>query len=63
MSSMELSGIEKTKIERVRKFFDEVNRKINPKNAKYDVVNSYRKLMEIVGVEAVPAQPELNRGV
>ncbi len=63
MSSMELREIEKTGIECARKFFDEVNRKINPKNVKYDVVNSYGKLMEIVGVEAVPAQPELNRGV
>ena len=55
MSSMELREIEKTKIECARKFFDEVNRKINPKNVKYDVVNSYGKLMEIVGVEVVPA--------
>ncbi len=50
MSSMELRGIEKTKIECARKFFDEVNQKINPENVKYDVVNSYGKLMEIVGV-------------
>jgi type III restriction enzyme len=63
MSSMELREIEKTKIECARKFFDEVNRKINPKNVKYDVVNSYGKLMELVGVKTVPAQSELNRGV
>lgn len=50
MSSMELREIEKTKIECARKFFDEVNRKINPKKVKYDVVNSYGKLMELVGV-------------
>ena len=63
MSSMKLREIEKTKIKCARKFFDEVNRKINPKNVKYDVVNSYEKLMEIVGVQSVPAQPELNRGI
>lgn len=53
MSSMELRGIEKTKIECARKFFDEINRKINPDNVKYDVVDSYGKLMEIVGADAV----------
>ena len=52
MSSMELRGIEKTKIECAKKFFDEVNIKINPKNVKYDVVDSYGKLMELVGVNA-----------
>ncbi len=50
MSSMELREIEKTKIECARRFFDEINRKIHPKNVKYDVVDSYSKLMEIVGV-------------
>ena len=48
MSSMELREIEKTKIECARKFFDEINRKINPDNVKYDVVNSFGKLMELV---------------
>jgi hypothetical protein len=32
-------------------------------NVKYDVVNSYGKLMEIVGVKAVPCQPEQNGGI
>lgn len=50
MSSMELREIEKTKIECASKFFDEINRKINPENVKYDVVDSFGKLMEIVGV-------------
>lgn len=50
MSSMELRKIEETKIECARRFFDEINRKINPENVKYDVVNSYGKLMELVGV-------------
>jgi hypothetical protein len=49
MSSMELRPIEQTKIECARKFFDEINRKIDPKHVKYDVVTSYGKLMEIVG--------------
>ena len=53
MSSMELREIEKTKIECARKFFDEINRKINPENVKYDVVNSFGKLMEIVGAGTV----------
>ena len=49
MSSMELREIEKTKIKCAHKFFDELNVKINPDNVKYDVVDSYGKLMEIVG--------------
>ncbi|MCK5682351.1 restriction endonuclease subunit R, partial [bacterium] len=52
MSSMELREIERTKIECARKFFNKVNRKINLDKVKYDVVNSYGKLMEIVGVGA-----------
>lgn len=51
MSTMELREIEKTKIECARKFFDEINRCISPENVKYDVVDSYAKLMEIVGVK------------
>ena len=54
MSSMELREIEKTKIKCARKFFDEINRKINPDHVKYDVVNSYGKLMEIVGTGVDP---------
>ncbi|MDY0039023.1 MAG: hypothetical protein RBS57_01840, partial [Desulforhabdus sp.] len=50
MSSMELRAIEKTKIECAHKFFEEVNRRIDPKNVRYDVVTSYGKLMEIVGM-------------
>jgi type III restriction enzyme len=48
MSSMELREIEKTKIKCARKFFDEISDKINPENVKYDVVNSFGRLMEIV---------------
>ncbi len=50
MSTMELRAIEHTKIECARKFFDEINRKIDPEHVKYDVVTSYGKLMEIVGM-------------
>lgn len=49
MSTMDIRPIEQTKIECARKFFNEINRKINPDNVKYDVVNSFGKLMEIVG--------------
>jgi len=50
MSTMELREIERTKIECARKFFAEINQKINPENVKYDVVDSYGKLMELVRV-------------
>lgn len=49
MSSMDLRPIEKTKIDCARKFFDEINKNIDPEYVKYDVVTSYGKLMEIVG--------------
>ena len=48
MSSMDLREIEKTKIECARKFFDEINRRFAPENIKYDVVDSFGKLMEVV---------------
>ncbi|MDA0967483.1 MAG: DEAD/DEAH box helicase family protein [Proteobacteria bacterium] len=44
MSSLQLKEIEKTKIACARKFFD----KITSDKVKYDVVNSYSKLMEVV---------------
>jgi type III restriction enzyme len=53
MSTMELRAIEHTKIECARKFFTEINRKIDPEHVKYDVVTSYGKLMEIVGMGGV----------
>ncbi|MBI9078029.1 MAG: DEAD/DEAH box helicase family protein [Desulfatibacillum sp.] len=49
MSSLELRAVEKTRIDCARKFFDEINRKINPEHVKYDVVDSFGKLMDIVG--------------
>jgi type III restriction enzyme len=48
MSSMVLNEIEKTKIKCARKFFDEINRKYAPENVKYDVVDSFGKLMDLV---------------
>jgi len=48
MSSMELREIEKTKIKCARKFFDEMNKRHAPENVKYEVVDSFGKLMEIV---------------
>ncbi|NPV76257.1 MAG: DEAD/DEAH box helicase family protein [Anaerolineae bacterium] len=48
MSSMELREIEKTKIKCARKFFEEMNQRFAPENVKYDVVDSFGKLMEVV---------------
>ena len=49
LSSLELKEIEKTKIECARKFFDEINQKIAIDKVKYDVVDSFGKLMAVVG--------------
>lgn len=49
MSTMDLKQTEITKIECARKFFSKINEKIAVDNVKYDVVNSYGKLMDIVG--------------
>lgn len=48
MSSMDLREIEKTKIKCARKFFDEMNHRYAPENVRYDVVDSFSRLMEIV---------------
>lgn len=48
MSSMQLSEIEKSKISCARKFFEEINKTVDASKVKYDVVDSYGKLMEIV---------------
>ena len=48
MSSMDLRKIEQTKIECARKFFDQINLKYAPQNVRYDVVNSFDKLMALV---------------
>ena len=51
MSSMELREIEKRKIECARKFFDKINVKIEKDKVKYDVVDSFSKLMDVVGLK------------
>lgn len=48
LSSLKLREIEKTKIECARKFFDELNKKIATEKVKYDVVDSYGKLLDLV---------------
>ena len=48
MSSMDLREIEKTKIKCARKFFNEINQRFAPEAVKYDVVDSFGKLMELV---------------
>lgn len=48
MSSMELREIEKSKISCARKFFDAINKKYTPENVKYDVVDSFGRLMQMV---------------
>ena len=52
MSTLELRGIEKTKIECARKFFDRINQKIENDKVKYDVIDSYSKLMSVVGAQS-----------
>jgi type III restriction enzyme len=49
MSSMQLSDIEKSKIECARKFFEKLNKRIESNQVKYDVVDSYDRLMDVVG--------------
>ncbi len=49
MSSMELRAIEATKIECARKFFEEINQRVERDRVRYDVVTDFGKLMEIVG--------------
>lgn len=48
MSPMKLQPDEQTKIECARKFFAEISRDDLPNNVRYDVVDSYAKLMDVV---------------
>lgn len=50
MSSLELRGIEDAKIKCARKFFEGINKKIANEKIRYDVIDSYGKLMEVVGM-------------
>ncbi|MGN7157456.1 type III restriction-modification system endonuclease [Dietzia cercidiphylli] len=47
LSTLQLKGVENAKIECARKFFSEVNQKFEGQ-VKYDVADSYSKLMELV---------------
>lgn len=49
MSSLQLRGIEKIKIECARKFFEEINTSITKDRLKFDVITDYNKLMDVVG--------------
>ena len=49
MSSMKLRQIELTKIKCARKFFAEINERIDTDKVKYDVVTDFNKLMDVVG--------------
>lgn len=48
MSSMKLREIEKTKIQCARKFFTEITSSVTQDKVKYDVVDGYEKLMDLV---------------
>ncbi len=50
MSTMQLKRIEQLKIDCARQFFYDLNERIAPKDVHYDVVDSYGKLMDLVGV-------------
>ncbi len=49
MSSLELRGIEDAKVKCARKYFEAINSKIAHDKVKYDVINDYSTLMELVG--------------
>ena len=48
MQTLELKGIENTKIECAKRFFSELNKKVNSDLVEYDVVDSYESLMKLV---------------
>jgi len=48
MSSLELSKIEDSKIQCARRFFEKINCRYAPEHVKYDVVDSFGRLMDIV---------------
>ena len=53
MSSMELREIEKNKIECARKFFDKINLNIEKDKVKYDVIDNFSRLMDVVSLKQV----------
>jgi len=52
MSSMKLRAIEAAKIQCARQFFSEISRSVESNSVKYDVVNSYSRLMDLVSPRA-----------
>jgi type III restriction enzyme len=48
MSSLQLKGVENAKIECARKFFSSLNAKAEDKAVKYDVVDSYDSLLQLI---------------
>jgi len=49
MSTLQLKGVENAKIECARKFFASLNAKAENEAMKYDVVDSYDSLLQLVG--------------
>lgn len=49
MSTLQLKGVENAKIECARKFFASLNEKAEQEGVKYDVVDSYDSLLQLVG--------------
>ena len=48
METLELKGIEETKVECAKRFFNELNKKIDSQKVEYKVANSYENLMKLV---------------
>jgi len=48
MQTLELKGIENTKIECAKRFFNELNEKIDSQKVEYKVADSYENLMKLV---------------
>jgi type III restriction enzyme len=48
MSSMELREVEQARISCAKKFFDEINTKVDAEQVKYDVVSNYGELMNLI---------------
>jgi len=50
MSSMKLRAIETAKTECARKFFSEISPSVESNSVKYDMVDSYSRLMDLVSL-------------
>ncbi len=60
MSSLQLRGVEKAKVKCAQKFFDELNKHIDSDKVRYDVVDSYDSLINIVK-DLVPKRQNLQQ--